>query len=108
MPFGVQLTVTPTEIGQGYAANIDSPVYDLAKAAWSQAWDAPIVLAGQGGSIPVVSSLHEAAPEADVLLVGVADGYSGIHAPNERVVLDELERTVVAMADLLGRLGASS
>ncbi|MFC6238074.1 M20/M25/M40 family metallo-hydrolase [Longivirga aurantiaca] len=108
MPFGVQLTVTPTEIGQGYSANTDSAVYDKAKAAWSQAWDAPIVLAGQGGSIPVVSSLHDAAPEADVLLVGVADGYSGIHAPNERVVLDELERTVVAMADLLGRLGASS
>jgi len=108
MPFGVQLTVTPTEVGQGYAANVDGDVYDMAKAAWSQAWDAPIVLAGQGGSIPVVSSLHDAAPEADILLVGVADGYSGIHGPNERVVLDELERTVVAMADLLGRLGGRS
>jgi acetylornithine deacetylase/succinyl-diaminopimelate desuccinylase-like protein len=108
MPFGVALTVTGTEIGQGYAADVDGATYDMAKAAWSAAWDAPIVLAGQGGSIPVVSSLHDAAPEADILLVGVADGYSQIHGPNERVVLDELERTVVAMADLLGRLGAAS
>jgi acetylornithine deacetylase/succinyl-diaminopimelate desuccinylase-like protein len=108
MPFGVALTVTGTEIGHGYAADVDGDTYDKAKAAWSAAWDAPVVLAGQGGSIPVVSSLHEAAPEADVLLVGVADGYSQIHGPNERVVLDELERTVVAMADLLGRLGSRS
>ena len=91
-----------------YVCKRHGATYDLAKAAWSAAWDAPIVLAGQGGSIPVVSSLHDAAPEADILLVGVADGYSQIHGPNERVVLDELERTVVAMADLLGRLGAAS
>lgn len=108
MPFGIELTVLGAEVGQGYAADVDGEVYDVAKAAWSQAWDAPVVLAGQGGSIPVVSSLHDAAPEADILLVGVADGYSGIHGPNERVVLDELELTVLAIADLFGRLGRRS
>ena len=44
-------------------------------------------------------------PTADILLVGCTDGYANIHGPNERVLLDELERTTLAIADLMGRLG---
>ena len=106
MPFGISLTVTPTETGYGYAATVDGPVYDIAKSVWADAWDAETVFIGAGGSIPLVRSLHDAAPAADILLVGVTDGYSNIHGPNERVLLDELERTTVAIADLFGRLGA--
>jgi hypothetical protein len=36
--------------------------------------------------------------------VGTADGYANIHGPNERVLLDEFERTTLAEADLFGRL----
>lgn len=108
LPYGIELTVTPLETGHGYAADVDGAVYEVAKDVWSQAWDAPVVLAGAGGSIPLVRSLHEAAPGADILLVGVTDGYSNIHGPNERVLVDELERTVVAVAELFGRLGARS
>jgi cysteinylglycine-S-conjugate dipeptidase len=57
--------------------------------------------AGAGGSIPLVASLHEAAPDAASCSGGTTDGYSNIHGPNERVLLDELERTTVAMADFL-------
>jgi acetylornithine deacetylase/succinyl-diaminopimelate desuccinylase-like protein len=106
MPYGIGLVVTPLELGHGYAADIDGAVYDIAKDVWSQAWDADLVLAGAGGSIPLVRSLHEAAPGADILLVGVTDGYSNIHGPNERVLLDELERTTFAVAELFGRLGS--
>ena len=104
MPFGIEVTVTPLEVGYGYAADVDGEVYDIAKAVWSEAWDAPLVLAGAGGSIPLVHALHQAVPSADILLCGVTDGYSTIHGPNERVLLDELERTSVAVADLFGRL----
>ncbi|HEY5135573.1 MAG TPA: M20/M25/M40 family metallo-hydrolase [Candidatus Nanopelagicales bacterium] len=108
LPFGVALTVTGLETGQGYAAQIDGPVYDVARSVWADAWDAETVFIGAGGSIPLVSSLHQAAPAADILLVGCTDGYSNIHGPNERVLLDELERTTVAIADLLGRLGLAA
>jgi len=108
LPFGVALTVTGLETGQGYAAQIDGPVYDVARSVWADAWDAETVFIGAGGSIPLVSSLHQAAPAADILLVGCTDGYSNIHGPNERVLLDELERTTVAIADLLGRLGQAA
>ena len=62
-------------------------------------------MAGAGGSIPLVSSLAAAVPSAEILLGGTTDGYSNIHGPNERVLLDEFEKTTLAMADLFARLG---
>lgn len=104
MPFGIELTVTPESTGYGYAADTDSPAYAAAAAAWSEAWGGETELAGQGGSIPLVRSLHEAAPNAEILLAGTTDGYSNIHGPNERVMLDEFEKTTLAFADLFARL----
>jgi acetylornithine deacetylase/succinyl-diaminopimelate desuccinylase-like protein len=106
MPYGVQLEATGLETGRGYGADTGSPAYDLATAAWSAAWGAETVTVGAGGSIPLVSSLHEASPGAEILLIGATDGYVNIHGPNERVLLDEMEKTVLAIADLLGRLAA--
>jgi cysteinylglycine-S-conjugate dipeptidase len=103
-PFGIELTVTGQETGQGYEAELSGPAFEAARAAWSDAWGAPTVTAGVGGSIPLVASLHQAVPGAAILLGGAADGYANIHGPNERVLLDEFERTTLAIADLLGRL----
>jgi acetylornithine deacetylase/succinyl-diaminopimelate desuccinylase-like protein len=109
-PFGIELDVQAQETGQGYAASLDGPAFQAARDAWAQAWGAETVAAGAGGSIPLVASLHEAAPSAAILLGGTTDGYSNIHGPNERVLLDEFRRTTVAIADLFGRLadGAGS
>ncbi len=107
MPFGIALDAQALPTGSGFAARIDTPAFAAAREAWSQAWGAPTVLAGAGGSIPVVNSLSAGAPDADVLLIGAADGYANIHGPNERVILDEFARSTVAIADLLGRLGAT-
>ena len=46
-------------------------------------------------------------PDAEILLFGATDGYSNIHAPDERVLLDELEKTIVAEAEFF-RLFAGS
>lgn len=105
MPFGIALDVQPTETGRGFAARSDSAVYEAARGAWSQAWGAETVLAGAGGSIPLVAALAAASPQADILLIGTADGYANIHGPNERVLLDEFAKATLAEADLLGRLG---
>ena len=43
-----------------------------------------------------MKALSEAAPEAEILLYGTTDGFANIHGPNERVLLDEFEKTVVA------------
>jgi cysteinylglycine-S-conjugate dipeptidase len=105
-PFGIHLQVHPGATGNGYAAHTDSPAYAAARDAWSAAWGAETVLAGAGGSIPLVSSLHQAVPDAEILLAGTTDGYANIHGPNERVLLDEFEKATLAEAGLLGRLAA--
>ena len=62
---------------------------------------------GSGGAIPLVSGLHRAVPDAEVLLFGAEDMQCNLHAPNERVVIDEVRRTVIAMVDFLHRFAAA-
>ena len=62
-----------------------------------------MLLAGSGGSIPIVSALASALPDAEALLVGATDGFANIHGPDERLLLSEFEHAVVAEADFLGR-----
>ncbi|MND05837.1 hypothetical protein D3C83_268550 [compost metagenome] len=52
-----------------------------------------------GGSIPLANAFHEALPDAEILLFGAQDGRCNLHAPDERVLLRELERAVVAEAE---------
>jgi acetylornithine deacetylase/succinyl-diaminopimelate desuccinylase-like protein len=109
-PFGIALDVSPGPTGNGFAARTEGPAYDAARVAWSQAWDADVLLAGSGGSIPIVSALAAALPQAEALLVGTTDGYANIHGPNERVLLDEFENAVAAetafFAEYAARWGA--
>jgi acetylornithine deacetylase/succinyl-diaminopimelate desuccinylase-like protein len=101
-PFGIELTVSPGPTGNGFAATTDGPAYTAARTAWSKAYDQDVLLAGSGGSIPIVSALADALPDAEALLVGTTDGYANIHGPNERVLLDEFARAVEAEAAFFG------
>jgi acetylornithine deacetylase/succinyl-diaminopimelate desuccinylase-like protein len=97
----------PGATGNGFAARTSSAAYEAARRAWSAAWGAETVTIGAGGSIPLVSALAQAVPGAEILLVGTTDGYANIHAPDERVLLDEFEKATLAEADLFGRLAAA-
>jgi acetylornithine deacetylase/succinyl-diaminopimelate desuccinylase-like protein len=101
-PFGIELDVQPGPTGNGFAARTDGPAYAAARDVWSQAWGTDVLLAGSGGSIPIVSALAGALPDAEALLVGTTDGYANIHGPNERVLLDEFEKATVAEATFFG------
>jgi acetylornithine deacetylase/succinyl-diaminopimelate desuccinylase-like protein len=102
-PFGVPLEVEAGELGHGFLADPASPAYEVARAALGEAWGAETQLAATGGSIPLVNALQAAVPDAEILLLGATDGYSNIHAPDERVLIDELRNAVVAEAEFLGR-----
>jgi acetylornithine deacetylase/succinyl-diaminopimelate desuccinylase-like protein len=69
------------------------------------AFGRPSVEAGEGGSIPLLAAVAEVAPDAEIMLFGAEDPGAHIHAPNESVDLEELERMVLAEALLLARLG---
>ena len=106
-PFGIEIDVQPGPTGNGFAAKTGGPAYRAAEAAWETAWGADVMFAGSGGSIPIVSALAGALPNAEALLLGTTDGYANIHGPNERVVLSEFENAVVAEADFFGRYAKS-
>ncbi len=103
-PWRVRLTVTPTEAGEGFAAQTDGEVYALAERCLEAAYGTPAVRVGSGGSIPLVSALAEALPEAEIVLWGAQDEGAQIHAPNESVDLSELEHAALAEALLLAEL----
>jgi len=73
-PLGVPLTVEAWETGHGFAAATSGPAYDAARAALANAWGSDTVTFASGGSIPLVSALQEAVPDAEMLLLGTADG----------------------------------
>jgi acetylornithine deacetylase/succinyl-diaminopimelate desuccinylase-like protein len=102
MPFGVPLHVEAAETGTGFAARTSGPAYDAARVALEKAWGSEPVFFATGGSIPLVNALQDAAPDAEIVLMGTTDGFANIHAPNERVVLDEFEKAVVAEAEFFG------
>ena len=97
-PFGIPLQVTGGDTGDGFAASTTGPAYEAAFAAFEAAWGAAPQLIATGGSIPLVKALSEAAPDAEILLYGTIDGFANIHGPNERVLIDEFEKTVLAEA----------
>jgi cysteinylglycine-S-conjugate dipeptidase len=106
-PFGIELDVRAAETGKGFFADTSGPAYDAARDALASAWGSETVFVATGGSIPLVSALSEAAPNAEILLLGTTDGFANIHAPNERVILDEFEKAVLAEAEFFGRYAES-
>jgi hypothetical protein len=53
-----------------------------------------------------VNALQTAVPNAEILLLGATDGFSNIHAPNERVLLEEFKKTVIAEAEFFHEYAA--
>ena len=105
-PFGIPLEVEAAETGPGFAAKTDGPAYDAAREAFRAAWGIDAVDIATGGSIPLVSALSRAVPEAEILLLGTTDGFANIHAPNERVLVDEFEKAVLVEAEFFGAFAA--
>lgn len=105
-PFGIPLTVVRGDVGDGFAPRTDGPAYDAARAALTKAWGIEATYMANGGSIPLVRSLANAVPEAELLLFGATDGYSNIHAPDERVLVDEFEKSVIVKAEFFAEYAA--
>ena len=102
-PFGIELEVHAGAIGNGFSADTSGPAYAAARGAMEAVWGTAPSFAATGGSIPLVNALQAAVPEAEILLLGTTDGYANIHAPNERVLLDEFEKAIAVEAEFFGR-----
>ena len=105
VPWGAEVDVELEERGLGFAADAQGPVYDQARAAFTDAWGVEPVDIGVGGSIPFVAAFAEKFPDAAILVTGVEDPDTRAHGANESLHLGEFEKVCVAEAVLLARLG---
>ncbi|MEB3071552.1 dipeptidase [[Mycobacterium] vasticus] len=105
VPWGAHVTVTPGDVGQPYAIDATGPVYDAARAAFTQAWGVAPIDMGMGGSIPFIAEFAAAYPQATILVTGVEDPGTQAHSINESLHLGVLGRAATAEALLLAKLG---
>ncbi|MCM0622398.1 dipeptidase [Nocardioides bruguierae] len=107
VPWGATLSMTTIDTGEATAIEATGPHYDVARGAFTDAWDGtePVDM-GVGGSIPFIAEFLESFPAASVLVTGVEDPDTRAHGANEGLHLAEFERVLVAETLLLARLGA--
>ncbi|MDQ0785564.1 dipeptidase [Streptomyces sp. B3I8] len=98
-PWGARVTVEQIGQGQPFRADTTSPAYAAMAGAMAVAYPGQEMQhAGQGGSIPLCNTLASLYPEAEILLIGLSEPEAQIHAVDESVSPEELERLSVAEA----------
>ncbi|MFC4058163.1 M20/M25/M40 family metallo-hydrolase [Planomonospora corallina] len=107
-PWGVQVDFTDYTMGSGFLADTAGSARSALNRAMERAYGRPPRDVGAGGSIPLVSTLVRQFPAAEVLLFGAEDDGASIHAPNERLVIEELRRTIVSEALFLQEYGSAT
>jgi acetylornithine deacetylase/succinyl-diaminopimelate desuccinylase-like protein len=95
-PFGVPLRITAGATGDGFRATSSGPAWDAMVAAMSSAWGAETVEIATGGAIPLVKAMSDGVPDAAMFVFGATDSFANIHGPNERVLVDEWEKALLA------------
>lgn len=98
-------TVTIQSAGDAAPVLVEptAPVLGVAAAALADAFGKTPVLMRMGGSIPIVS-LFSAALAAPCVLMGLGLPDDNLHAPNEKMKLDNIVRGITASASFLRRM----
>jgi cysteinylglycine-S-conjugate dipeptidase len=105
-PFGVPLEITPGATGNGFRAGSSGTAWQAMTAAMEQAWGKPPVEIATGGAIPLVKAMSDGVPEAAIFVFGCTDSFANIHGPNERVLVDEWEKALMAEVAFFDELAA--
>jgi acetylornithine deacetylase/succinyl-diaminopimelate desuccinylase-like protein len=103
-PPGVTVTIEELHGGMPWRAQLDGHLKEAATSALLKAFGAAPVLAGGGGSIPIVGEF-ERILDAPVLLVGFSLPGANLHAPNEWFPEENIELGIRALAYLYEELG---
>jgi acetylornithine deacetylase/succinyl-diaminopimelate desuccinylase-like protein len=103
-PPGVTSRVEELTGGMPWRAQLSDKLKAAATSALLKAFGAAPVLAGEGGSIPIVSDF-ERVLGAPALLVGFSLPGANLHAPNEWFPKENIEKGIRALAYLYEELG---
>lgn len=100
-PSGAEVTVV-TEGAQGFDAPVMAPWLTDAVGQASMAYfGRPAGAAGEGGTVPFLSSLQERYPAAQFLVTGVLGPGSNAHGPNEMLHLPTAKAVTASVAHVL-------
>ncbi|MFG2123295.1 dipeptidase [Streptomyces sp. NPDC048710] len=106
-PWGARVSTEQIGQGQPFRADPSSPAYRAMADAMAIAYPGETMqYAGQGGTIPLCNTLAGLYPESEILLIGLSEPEAQIHAVNESVSPEELERLSVAEALFLRNYAA--
>jgi acetylornithine deacetylase/succinyl-diaminopimelate desuccinylase-like protein len=100
---GVTATVTHLHGGHPWRADLEGPLFDAASRALEAAFGRKPIIAGEGGSIPVVNDFARILG-APVLLAGFGLPGENAHAPDEWISQDVFRRGMKALAALWDEL----
>ena len=103
-PWGVQVSVEPGPAAAPYTAPAGGPAHQVMREALTEAFGAPAVDVGVGGSIPFVTAYARHFPDAEILVTGIEDPGTNAHGPNESLHLALFEHACEAEALFLARL----
>ncbi|MER6961421.1 dipeptidase [Streptomyces sp. NPDC000618] len=107
-PWGARVRTEQIGQGQPFSADTTSPAYAAMAEAMAVAYPGQeMQYAGQGGSIPLCNTLAALYPRAEILLIGLSEPEAQIHAVDESVSPQELERLSVAEALFLRNYAAN-
>ncbi|MDT9687466.1 dipeptidase [Streptomyces sp. P9(2023)] len=102
VPWNARVSFEQVGQGQAFRADVTSPAYVSMAEAMRIAYPGQeMQTSGMGGSIPLCNTLASLYPEAEILLIGLSEPEAQIHAVNESVSPEELERLAVAEAHFL-------
>ncbi|WOX25928.1 dipeptidase [Streptomyces solicathayae] len=102
VPWNARVSFEQVGQGQPFRADVTSPAYTSMAEAMKLAYPGEEMQAsGMGGSIPLCNTLAALYPEAEILLIGLSEPEAQIHAVNESVSPEELERLSIAEAHFL-------
>jgi acetylornithine deacetylase/succinyl-diaminopimelate desuccinylase-like protein len=103
VPWGARLSIDVEPASDPILLDVDA----AAERALAAAFGKEVARMGTGGSIPLVARLHDAYPEATIVIWGAQDSdQARIHAADESVDLAEVGRIALAEALLLAELSS--
>jgi acetylornithine deacetylase/succinyl-diaminopimelate desuccinylase-like protein len=106
-PRSVKVTVRELHGGDAWIAPTDHPAMQAAARALRRAFGKKAVLVREGGSIPIVADF-ERRLKVPAVLMGLGLNDDNLHAPNEKMELNNFYRGIEASAFLMEELGAAA
>jgi acetylornithine deacetylase/succinyl-diaminopimelate desuccinylase-like protein len=101
-PYGAKVTFEAEQAAGGWNAPPLAPwLFDSLDRASQATFGRPVMMMGEGGSIPFMGMLGAQFPEAQFVITGVLGPHSNAHGPNEFLHIPTARKVSIAVAAVL-------